>query len=74
MFPLVAPRPMYGPNEQFGFIMGQEGIITVQIHANPQPNLTWTVDNEHIPEGKVDSTQRFEAYKIQDMVCIHQFS
>jgi len=74
MFPLVAPRPIAGPIEQFGFIVGEEGIITVQIHANPRPYLTWTVDYESISEGNTDSTQRFQATRIQNMVCIHQFS
>jgi hypothetical protein len=74
MFPLVAPRPLPGPLEQFGFIVGEEGIITVQIHANPKPYVTWTVDQESIPEDNVDTTQRFQANRIQDMVRIHQFS
>jgi hypothetical protein len=74
MFPLVAPRPIPGPIEQFGFIVGEEGVIIVQIHANPKPSVTWTVDHESIFEGGVDTTQRFQANRIQDMVCIHQFS
>jgi hypothetical protein len=74
MFSLVAPRPIGGTIEQFGFAVGQEGIIAVQIHANPRPSLTWTVDQEIILEGHKDFTQRFEANPVQSMVCIHQFS
>jgi len=74
MFPLVSPRPLPGPLEQFGFIVGEEGIITVQIHANPKPYVTWTVDQESIPEDSIDTTQRFQANRVRDMVCIHQFS
>jgi hypothetical protein len=74
MFHLVAPRPIAGPIEQFGFIVGEEGIITVQIHANPKPYLTWTVDQESISEGNMDSSQRFQANRVRDMVCIHQCS
>jgi hypothetical protein len=73
MCPLVAPRPPSGQMEQFGFIVGEEGIITVQIHANPKPMLTWTVDYERIPEGSMDTTQRFQADRIREMVCIHNF-
>jgi len=72
MFPLVAPRPLPAPLEQFGFIVGEEGIITVQIHANPKPYLTWIVDQERINEDSSDSTKRFHANRIQDMVCIRQ--
>lgn len=74
MFPLVSPRPLPGPLEQFGFMVGEEGVITVQIHANPRPYVTWTVDYENIPEDSMDSTQRFQANRLRDMVCIHQFS
>lgn len=74
MFPLVAPRPIPGPIEQFGFIVGEEGVIIVQIHANPKPSVTWTVDHMGIVEDSVDSTQRFQANRVQDMVCIRQFS
>jgi hypothetical protein len=73
MVRLVAPRPTYGPIE-FGLTEGKVGIITVQFHANPKPNLTWTLDHESIPEGNTDSTQRFQANRVYDMVCIHQFS
>jgi len=74
MFPLVEPRPLPGSLEQFGFIVGEEGIITVQIYANPRPYVTWIVDQESIQEGNTDSTQRFQANRVRDMVCIHQFS
>jgi len=74
MFPLVAPRPLPGTLEQFGFIVGEEGIITVQIHANPKPRVTWTVDYESILEGNVDTTQRFQANHVRNMVCIRQCS
>jgi hypothetical protein len=73
MFPLVAPRPASGPIEQFGFIVGADGVITVLIHANPRPSVIWTIDHESILEGGVDTTQRFQANRVQDMVCIHQF-
>jgi hypothetical protein len=59
--------------EQFGFIVGEEGVITVQIFANPKPSLTWTVDYERIPEGNMDITQRFMADRIKEMVCIRHF-
>jgi len=62
-----APRPLPAPLEQFGFIVGEEGIITVQIHANPKPYLTWIVDQESINEDSSDSTKRFHANRIQDM-------
>jgi hypothetical protein len=74
MVSLVAPRPITGTIEQFGFIVGEEGIISVQIHANPKPQLTWTVDYESIPEGSIDTTQRFQANPVRTMVCIQQFS
>ena len=74
MFSLVAPRPIPGTIEQFGFIVGEEGIISVQIHANPKPELIWTVDQENIPEGSFDSTQRFQANTVRSMVCRRQFS
>jgi hypothetical protein len=74
MLPVVAPRPIYEGIEEFLLTEGEEGIITVQIHANPKPNLTWTLDHETIPEGNTDSTQRFQANRVQDTVCIHQFS
>lgn len=62
-----APRPITGTIEQFGFIVGEEGIISVQIHANPKPQLTWTVDYESIPEGSIDTTQRFQANPVRTM-------
>lgn len=67
IFVRFAPRPLPGPLEQFGFIVGEEGIITVQIHANPKPSVIWTVDQENIPENSVDSTQRFQANHVRDM-------
>lgn len=70
MFCLVAPRPVDGIIEQFGFIVGEEGIISVQIHANPKPRLTWKIDEDIFPEGSMDLTQRFEATSARDMVCV----
>jgi hypothetical protein len=69
MFCIVAPRPIDGTVEQFGFIVGEEGVISVQIHANPKPRLTWTIDQDSFPEGSMDLTQRFEATSARDMVC-----
>jgi hypothetical protein len=67
---LVAPRPIDGTVEQFGFIVGEEGVISVQIHANPKPKLTWIVDQHSFSEGSMDLTQRFEATSARDMVCV----
>jgi hypothetical protein len=72
MFSLVAPRPIDGTVEQFGFIVGEEGIISVQIHANPKPKLTWIIDQDSFPEGSMDRTPRFEATSARDMVCVSQ--
>lgn len=71
---LVAPRPIPGTIEQFGFKVGDEGIISVQIQAYPKPRLTWYVDQESFPEGRMDSSQRFEAISARAMVCIPQSS
>jgi hypothetical protein len=73
IFPLVAPRPPGTQLEKFGFIVGEEGTITIQVNANPRPFLTWSVDYENIPEGNMDTTQRFQADSIREMVCIHNF-
>lgn len=62
-----APRPIDGTVEQFGFIVGEEGVISVQIHANPKPKLTWVIDRDSFPEGSMDITQRFEATSARDM-------
>lgn len=70
LFCLVAPRPIEGVVEQFGFIVGEEGIISVQIHANPKPKLTWIIDQDSFSEGNMDRTQRFEATSARDMVCV----
>jgi hypothetical protein len=70
MCPSVAPRPLNGQIEQFGFRVGEEGNIAVEIRANPKPSVTWTVDYERIPEGYMDTTQRFQADRIREMVCI----
>jgi hypothetical protein len=70
MFCLVAPRPVDGNIEQFGFIVGEEGVISVQIHANPKPKLTWIIDQDSFPEGSMDLTQRFEATSARDLVCV----
>jgi len=74
MFPLVAPRPLPGSLEQFGFRVGEDGTITVPIRANPKPYVTWIVDQERIHEGSSDNTKRFHANHVQDAVCIHQCS
>ncbi|XP_021923812.1 fasciclin-3 isoform X1 [Zootermopsis nevadensis] len=62
-----APRPIPGTIEQFGFKVGDEGIISVQIQAYPKPRLTWYVDQESFPEGRMDSSQRFEAISARAM-------
>ncbi|XP_069684944.1 fasciclin-3 isoform X1 [Periplaneta americana] len=55
------PRPIDGAIEQFGFVVGEEGVVTVPIQAHPRPHCSWTIGQETLPEGNVDSTQRFEA-------------
>jgi hypothetical protein len=70
---LVSPRSVHGTIEQFGFKVGEEGIISVQIQANPKPRLTWTVDREMFTEGHMDATQRFEATSATGMVCVLPF-
>jgi hypothetical protein len=67
---LVSPRAIDRTIEQFGFIVGEEGIISVQVQANPKPYFIWTVDQESFSEGRMDSTQRFEAISARGMVRI----
>jgi hypothetical protein len=67
---LVAPRPRHEKIEQFGFKVGEEGVISVQIQAYPKPRFTWIVDQDSISEGQMDTSQRFEATSVSNMVCV----
>lgn len=52
----------------FGVTLGEYAPINVTIEANPRPILEWTVNGETVPEGSVDSTQRFEVTSAQPLV------
>ena len=57
----VPPKPKSREIEQFGFTIGQPGKVIVTFHANPLPNIEWTVDGYKIQEGARDPTGRFHS-------------
>lgn len=62
------PLPRERPIGIFGVTLGELAYINVTIEANPRPVLEWTVNGESIPEGSIDSTQRFEVTSAQPLV------
>lgn len=65
---LDAPQPLPNPIGRFGYTIGQSGVISVEIEANPVPHLEWTVRDEKIVEGSTDRSGRIEAAGIKDLV------
>ncbi|XP_026467486.1 fasciclin-3-like [Ctenocephalides felis] len=61
------PLPRERPIGIFGVTLGELAYINVTIEANPRPVLEWTVNGESIPEGSIDSTQRFEVTSAQPL-------
>nr|XP_022905960.1 fasciclin-3 isoform X1 [Onthophagus taurus] len=61
------PLPQGNPIERFGFELSQPGTIQVEIEANPQPMVEWTVREQKIQAGSVDATGRIHAEEVQDM-------
>ncbi|XP_046980846.1 fasciclin-3 [Schistocerca americana] len=56
------PQPqLSSPTEQFGFEVGKEGIIKVQIQANPTPRVVWEVDGKQVQEGSTDPENHYQA-------------
>lgn len=68
------PLPQGNPIDKFGYEIGKAGIISVEIDANPKPQLEWLVRDQTIKENSIDSTGRIQAEAIQDMVGILFFS
>lgn len=67
------PQPLKNPLEQFGYIIGQPGEISITIEANPKPKIEWFVAEQNIKEGYSDSTGRIEAQPIIELVCTSFF-
>ncbi|XP_045465832.1 fasciclin-3 isoform X2 [Harmonia axyridis] len=61
------PQPLKNPLEQFGYIIGQQGVISITIEANPKPKIEWFVAEQNIKEGNSDSTGRIDAQPIIEL-------
>ncbi|XP_044762896.1 fasciclin-3 isoform X2 [Coccinella septempunctata] len=61
------PQPLKNPLEQFGYIIGQQGVISVVIEANPKPKIEWFVAGQNIKEGNSDNTGRIDAQPIVEL-------
>ncbi|XP_044261126.1 fasciclin-3 isoform X1 [Tribolium madens] len=61
-----APLPQ-GEIDKFGYIIGEAGLITVVVEANPKPIIEWDIGGERIRERENDHTGRLEAEPIKDM-------
>ncbi|CAH0548623.1 unnamed protein product [Brassicogethes aeneus] len=61
------PLPQPNPIDLFGYKIGQIGSITVDVEANPKPQIEWTVNGQKIREGSSDNTGRIEASNAQDL-------
>lgn len=56
------PQPqLSSQTEQFGFEVGKEGIIRVEIQANPMPRVVWEIDGQQIQEGSMDPENHYQA-------------
>jgi hypothetical protein len=61
-----APLPQ-GELDKFGYTVGQPGLITVVVEANPKPHIEWDIGSERIKENENDQTGRIEAETVKDM-------
>ncbi|KAF2894388.1 hypothetical protein ILUMI_11783 [Ignelater luminosus] len=61
------PLPQSNPIDKFGYVLGQNGIIALEIEANPRPHLEWSIRDQVIKEGGHDSTGRIKADEIRDL-------
>lgn len=66
----VGPQPSKSSVlEQYGFMEGSEGIITVEVFSNPQPRMQWRIDNsQDLVEG--ESNNMYAADIAQQVVSI----
>lgn len=60
--------PQSNPIDKFGYVLGQNGIIALELEANPRPHLEWNIRDQTIKEGGHDSTGRIKADEIRDLV------
>ncbi|XP_017785393.1 PREDICTED: fasciclin-3 isoform X2 [Nicrophorus vespilloides] len=62
-----APIPLTNPIDKFGFELGKPGMISIEIDANPKPQIEWEIRGQKIREGTIDNTGRIEAESAQDL-------
>ncbi|RZB40578.1 fasciclin-3 [Asbolus verrucosus] len=63
----VAPLPQ-GELDKFGYTIGQPGLISVVMQANPRPFIEWDIGGERLKENANDQTGRIEAEPITELV------
>ncbi|KAL3271904.1 hypothetical protein HHI36_022374, partial [Cryptolaemus montrouzieri] len=61
------PQKLREPLEQFGYQIGQPGVISLIIESNPKPKIEWAIGGEMIREGASDSTGRIEAQPLREL-------
>lgn len=70
-FSSVKPQPLnqFGgaPIQKFGFFEGKDGVIVIDVFANPKPRFEWKIDGEYPDRARympVD-TQRMKQNEVR---------